>query len=307
MDDFLIATGLTDGEFAEFVGYSRVTINHFRTGLYEKMAGGESNSIAVRAAIKSYIDAHPITNEVVDHGRLYQTGNYRLLKKAFFAALDRGHAYCIDGAPGTQKSFLLRRLCADLATMESQKNGRARRAVYVYCRENIQPRDLLCRICEAAGVPAKGNIDQLIKKLRFYFHGRRAILLLDEAQHLNHLCVETLRELLDCPPFFGLIFAGSHQLKQVFNSLHMEQWRSRLQQQIDLPGITEEEAEEIITTEFGKVNKKAIAEMIDKCRVADYRKPGEKYLNARSLFFSIDQVKNKFAERANAKAEGASA
>ena len=38
----------------------------------------------------------------------------------------------------------------------------------------------------------------------------------DEAQHLSIECLETIRELLDQPPHCGLLFAGTHELEEIF-------------------------------------------------------------------------------------------
>jgi type II secretory pathway predicted ATPase ExeA len=46
---------------------------------------------------------------------------------------------------------------------------------------------------------------------------RKVLLVFDEAQHLSIECLETLRELLDQPPHCGLLFAGTHELEQIFN------------------------------------------------------------------------------------------
>jgi DNA transposition AAA+ family ATPase len=51
------------------------------------------------------------------------------------------------------------------------------------------------------------------------------LLVFDEAQHLSIECLETLRELLDQPPHCGLLFAGTHELEEIFTrqALELEQ------------------------------------------------------------------------------------
>ena len=63
----------------------------------------------------------------------------------------------------------------------------------------------------------------------------------DEAQHLSIACLETLRELLDQPPHCGLLFAGTHELEEIFTrqALELEQWRSRFHAGQALPGISD--------------------------------------------------------------------
>jgi hypothetical protein len=61
-------------------------------------------------------------------------------------------------------------------------------------------------------------------------------------------CLETLRELLDQPSHCGLLFAGTHELEEIFTrqALELEQWRSRFHAGQALPGISEEEAADIV-------------------------------------------------------------
>ena len=60
------------------------------------------------------------------------------------------------------------------------------------------------------------------------------------------------RELLDQPPHCGLLFAGIHKLEAIFTrqALELEQWRSRFHAGPALPGISEEEAADIVHSEL---------------------------------------------------------
>src|ERR1019366_9611530 len=68
---------------------------------------------------------------------LYETENVRLLRRYFYEALDHGRAYYLYGAPGTQKTYVLQHLIAELNRSEIAKNGEGRRAYYVYVRQGI--------------------------------------------------------------------------------------------------------------------------------------------------------------------------
>jgi len=288
LEEFLAISGFTEKDFGDACGYSRAAINLYRAGKYK---GDEKGTLAIRAAIKEYIEGHR-DQARRDLGKLYRKRNYQMLRKAFYGALDHGWAYCVYGPPGTQKSYVAEALIEDLRQQDAAKNGSARRVAYVYCRAGIKPMNLLQRIGIAAGMPSQGRVDQLIRKLQFHFSSRRVLLVLDEAQHLDDDCVEVVRELLDRPPYFGLLFMGSHDLQKIFQRLEMEQWRSRLQKAIELPGLDEEEATEIIAAELGTRPKAAVEKMIASSRVRDLRRgPDYTYISARSLFFAIEQVK----------------
>jgi type II secretory pathway predicted ATPase ExeA len=82
-----------------------------------------------------------------------------------------------------------------------------------------------------------GHIDRILANLREHFHVRRVLLIIDEAQHLDLDCLEVIRELLDQPPYFSLLLAGSHDLYTKFDahSATLEQWNSRITEKVALP------------------------------------------------------------------------
>jgi hypothetical protein len=103
-----------------------------------------------------------------------------------------------------------------------------------------------------------------------------------------------LRELHDMPPNCGLLFAGSHELESMFNRLDMEQWKSRLRKGAELPGVSEDEAAEIICGELGDHPKDKVQALIQKCYSTDMHKGREaKYISARLLFFSLQAIQEK--------------
>src|SRR6185312_8625070 len=132
LSEYLQRTGLTPADFAKRINYSAVTLRFFLGGRYENVA---SDDTAIRAAIMDFINAHPIDLVTESDGRLYETENVRLIRDCFYQALDGRRAYYFRGAPGSQKSFVLQHLIAELNLAEISKNGHGRRAFYVYCRE----------------------------------------------------------------------------------------------------------------------------------------------------------------------------
>jgi DNA transposition AAA+ family ATPase len=83
------------------------------------------------------------------------------------------------------------------------------------------------RVAQSCGAIGMGTVDRILRNLRFDLSQRKVLLVFDEAQHLSIACLETLRELLDQPPHCGLLFAGTHELEQIFTrqALELEQWR----------------------------------------------------------------------------------
>lgn len=107
-------------------------------------------------------------------------------------------------------------------------------------------------------------------------------------------CLETLRELLDQPSHCGLLFAGTHELEEIFTrqALELEQWRSRFHAGQALPGISEEEAADIVHWELGwGLSQQKIQELISKSRITDLRDGGQhSYVSARRLFWVIREL-----------------
>ena len=241
LQDYLARTGMALPDFAHRINYARETLYHFLNGHYSRVS---SNDRSIRAAIRDFIATHPIAAPIVSSGKLYETENVRLLRKYFYEALDRRRAYYVYGAPGTQKTYVLQHLIAELNRSEVAKNGEGRRAYYIYVRQGIRSNDLMKRVAESCGAIALGKTDRLLSNIRFDLGRHKALLVFDEAQHLSTECLETIRELLDQPPHSGLLFAGTHELEEIFTrqALELEQWRSRFHAGQSLPDISDEEA-----------------------------------------------------------------
>ncbi len=291
---YMARSGLTVPDLARRLGYGSSSLHLFIQRQYERVAGSDAS---IRGALVDYMHAHPLGLGVQEEaaGHLYQTKNVKLLRRYFYDALEHGRAAWVEGAPGSQKTFVMQHLIAELNRAEISKNGDRREAFYIYCRSDIGPGALVKRIAVATGTMALGSVDRILGNLRFDFSCRRALLVFDEAQHLDVRSFELVRELLDRPPHFGLLFVGSHQLKRFFlrNGEHLEQWLSRLRQGVSLPGISEEEALEIVAAETqGRLHGDVARRFVRRCRASALTSDGQKdYISARRLFLSLADLK----------------
>lgn len=296
--DYLGRTGLKPDDFARRINYSGVTLRFFLDGRYYNAAGTD---VRIRTAIEEFIKTHPIAPPQRVCGELYDTANVRTIRETFQKLLPKPVAYMIYAPPGSQKSFVLENEVGRLNQEELAKNGHGKRAYYVYARQNLKPRDLMRRICIACGSHATNDIDRMIANLRFDFQSRRVLLVIDEAQHLEIECFEVLRELLDQPPFFSLLFAGSHDLKQKFDrfSATLEQWNSRIIAKVKLPGLEREEAFGIVRREIGELlapmpkerSGALVQKLVDQAVTKDAFEKGRTYINIRTLTNALDQIK----------------
>jgi hypothetical protein len=154
------------------------------------------------------------------------------------------------------------------------------------------PQSFLVEACTEAGIPNRGSIDQLIRKLRFFLGGNRTLLIVDEAQHLGLNGLEVLRQLLDTPPYFGVVLGGSHDLSMRLRDWRMEQWRSRLRRSHMLTGLAVGDAERILAGELGPMHASDVKVVIEGATVEAVRnKKPFRYISARNLFFAIEDAR----------------
>jgi type II secretory pathway predicted ATPase ExeA len=295
--------GLTGHEFSQAIGYSINSLHVYLGGHYGEALSedhdGSRNTLNIRAALKEYMDLWEGAQPLTEHRAPHRTREFLAVQDCCQSALETGAAYVIDGPPGTQKTFSLRH-----AEQEINARGDGSRAIYIYARVNHTPLSFLREICNTTGVSGRGNIDQVLRKLRFFLGQGRILLAIDEAQHLGHDALEVLRQLLDLPPYFGVVMGGSFDLTQRLSHWQMEQWRSRLRDTLKLSGPTAEEARNILRSEIeplcGTLSKEQVEETIGQCRVTGKRlqKSGDKlvtrefaYISARDLFFGIEDFR----------------
>lgn len=297
VNGYLARTGLTVVDFARRVGYGEATLRFFLNGTYHNIS---RSAHALRNALTEFMDVHPIGETGRILGELYETANVRTIQQTFQKLLPRPVAYMIYAPPGSQKSFVLEHQVAALNRDQLAKSGGAR-AFYVYARQNLRPRDLVRRVAIACGCRTSNDLDPMLANMRFEYRHNRAILVIDEAQHLTIECFETLRELLDQPPYFSLLFAGSHDLKKKFDefSATLEQWNSRIIAKVRLPGLDRPEAIGIIQREIGELLSqqpmdkadRLIEKLIQQSTVRDPFEGNCTYINVRTLTNALDQIK----------------
>jgi DNA transposition AAA+ family ATPase len=285
---FLIESGLTVVEFAEAVGINASTFRVWLSGNYcaNKPHPEEQNSLSIRAVVKEYLDQFEERHDNFLSRPHYQTRDYTLLRESALTALDQGVAFLVDGPPGTQKTYSLRRVAHEI-----NESG-AGRAVYMRVRCEQAPQSFLVECAVRAGIPCRGYIDQLIRKLRFYLSDKRTVLFVDEAQALSKNGLEIVRQLLDEPPYFGVILAGSHNLSVTLDDWRMEQWRSRLRKTHLLSGPSREEAESILLAQLGPMSRQQLQDIVDAAMTQTKR--GDKtlsYISARTLFDAIQTAR----------------
>lgn len=296
---YLDLTDMDLKDFGEAIGYSGHTFKMWMYGSYKNVAADDTY---IRAAAWQFLEQNPVEAKKEFKGRLFETENYRHIKRLFRRAIEHGEIVLLYGPPGTQKTFALEH---EIFALNREKK---QLAIYVYASQEMSVLALLKRIGRAAGVRIGQHIRERILHNIIEALSRRESLpaiVVDEAQHLSVVCLEILREIHDRSGC-GLVLAGSHNLYQGFTRperrAHLEQWLSRIDHRDQLPGLHEDEVAQIAMRELGidKPTVKFVDALVKNCRVDDIFARGDDgkpesrtYLSVRRLVKLIAQYKAK--------------
>ena len=174
--NYMERTGLSEGDFAGRIGYSRETLRKFISDRFHFVAGSSKN---ICRAINESIVAHPIAPATEAFGEIYNTANVRAMRHTFQQLLQRPVAMMIYGPPGSQKSFVLEHLVAELNREESAKHEPAQAAFYFYAIAQMSPSQVMKGVAIACGASSAGDRMRIARNLAHDFQGRRVLLVID--------------------------------------------------------------------------------------------------------------------------------
>jgi general secretion pathway protein A len=163
--------------------------------------------------------------------------------------LDQGEGFIVITGPiGTGKTTIARNL---LATIGDEKIIAAQLVT-----TKLSPDELLELVAAEFKIPLKGNskaeVLHSIETFLIQLHkqGKRALLLVDEAQNLPSETVEELRMLsnfqLDDKPLIQSFLLGQEELKDIIQAPNMEQFRQRIIASAHLKPLNIEEVKSYI-------------------------------------------------------------
>ncbi|QBG36324.1 XrtA/PEP-CTERM system-associated ATPase [Litorilituus sediminis] len=171
--------------------------------------------------------------------------------------LDQGEGFIVITGPiGTGKTTIARNLLANIA----DENIVAAQLVTT----KLAPEELLELVAAEFKIPVEGNnkadILQSIENFLVTLHnqGKRALLLVDEAQNLPAETVEELRMLsnfqLDNKPLIQSFLLGQEELKDIISAPDMEQFRQRIIASAHLKPLNLEEVKDYINHRLSQAN-----------------------------------------------------
>ena len=173
--------------------------------------------------------------------------------------LEQGEGFIVITGPiGAGKTTLARSLLAEVANSD---NIVATQIV----TSRLSPIELLQVIASELKLPAQDSKAALLKSieaylLRLHGHGKRTLLIVDEAQNLPAETVEELRMLSNFQqndkPLLQSFLLGQEELREIIQSPQMEQFRQRIIASCHLVPLTLQETKDYIEFRLTQVGWK---------------------------------------------------
>jgi putative secretion ATPase (PEP-CTERM system associated) len=194
-----------------------------------------------------------------DHRFCFNHRSYAKAKSYMQYAFHRAEGFVmITGRPGTGKTTLVNDLVDSLSPAEV--------SVAMLVSTQLDANDLLRMVAYSFGLegelPHKAMVLQRLTRLltNHYKEGRRALLIIDEAQDLSVSALEELRLLtnlqLNSQPLLQIFLLGQEELKDLVHGPNMEQVHQRLVAAYNLEPLKENETREYIKHRLDQVGWK---------------------------------------------------
>jgi general secretion pathway protein A len=191
-----------------------------------------------------------------DHRFCFEHNSYGKARAYLAYAFKRAEGFVmITGRPGTGKTTLIGELVESLSTDKVVTAN-------LVCTQ-LQADDLLKTVAYSFGIsPAQVGKAELLQHLSTLLHswhreGRRALLVVDEAQDLSSSAMEELRLLTNIQsngqPLLQIFLLGQPELRDLILSRGMEQVHQRIVAASHIEGLEEDETEAYVMHRLSRV------------------------------------------------------
>lgn len=191
-----------------------------------------------------------------DHRFCFEHNSYGKARAYLAYAFKRAEGFVmITGRPGTGKTTLIGELVESLSTDKVVTAN-------LVCTQ-LQADDLLKTVAYSFGIsPTEAGKAELLQHLSILLHslhreGRRALLVVDEAQDLSSSAMEELRLLTNIQfngqPLLQIFLLGQPELRDLILSREMEQVHQRIVAASHIEGLEADETEAYVIHRLSKV------------------------------------------------------
>lgn len=195
----LLEAGYSQARIARICGISDAALSNYLAGKYPV-----KDITKIEAKIRSGVEIelkrleHPNNNELP----FMVTEASSTIHNVALICHTRGKMGLVYGAAGVGKT----RACREYAQ-------RCKNAIYIEARPSFTARTLMLTLARRLGINTKANQYELEEEIITKLYGSGKLVIIDEAEHLNHRAIETLRTVVYNASRIGLLLVGLEHLK----------------------------------------------------------------------------------------------
>jgi DNA transposition AAA+ family ATPase len=256
---------------AKDTGYGPSAISQWLSGSYK------ADTTRIHSAVEAFLNRLEGGEDV----GYIATETASTIEDVCETTIEEGALAALVGNPGVGKTYALKRFAREqnrprpkskiAAEIEQHTDPRpVRRVVYYQVIFRMRAKTLLQEIARLLDVSPNGTVADIARRLIEKIRRDPTLLIIDEANHLDVPCLETLRHLHD-QTGVGMLLAGTRQLTALFTGggkreMDLEQLSTRVDHWIEVSGCKPLEMRQILTRAFGDdVRDDVIIEFNERC------------------------------------------
>ncbi len=242
MIEKLKLSGYSQAKIARICGISDAALSNYLSGKYN------ANDLSlieekIRSGIE--IELKRIEHKNCDELPFFETETVRNIFNVALICHTRKRMGLIYGGAGLGKT----RACLEYAK-------RNKNTIYIEARPSFTARTLMLKLAKMLSCNTKTNQYELEEEIIEKLRESGKLIIIDEAEHLNHRALETLRTVVYNASHTGLLLVGLEHLKYQLIGLKgkNEYLSSRCLANRKITALTEKDSEIIISNIFGTVS-----------------------------------------------------